>query len=186
MGAVDDRLAVDQHPVAIEDDESRGHVGAGTPAAASAADWRAASAASSKSSISSWNSRCQLSSRLQVQEHRAEPDRGPVHEDEFARRPNAAEPADVAMDGLGYLATVGAALLVLDRPLAVVEQWAVDKERPAVQHLDHLAREIAEAPALVGVDREVAVAALQGVVEVDNAAHERRRRKCAHSRNRGD
>src|SRR5260370_23707342 len=50
------RLAVDQHAVAIEDDEieRHGHDG-GTPARSSAAFWRSASTLSSKSSISSWN-----------------------------------------------------------------------------------------------------------------------------------
>src|SRR5258705_9953838 len=39
-----------------------------------------------------------VDARLQVQEHRAEADRGAVHEDKGARRGDAAQAADVAMD----------------------------------------------------------------------------------------
>src|SRR3546814_5202401 len=47
--------------------------GSGTPAADSAAPWRAASASSSKSSIRSWNNRCQLISALRrTEEHTTE------------------------------------------------------------------------------------------------------------------
>ena len=77
---------------------SRAHAcGGGTPAGRAPPAGRSASTRSSKSSISSWNRRCQFTLALQVQKHRAEPDRGAVHEDECARRRDAAQPADVAV-----------------------------------------------------------------------------------------
>src|SRR5579863_2738855 len=110
---------------------------------------------------------------LQMEEHRTEADRGAVHEDKGARGRDAAEPADVAVDVVDEAAPIsikvgGAGLgLLLDHPRPVVEQRAVDKGGPAVQHLDHLVRQLAETPAAVGLDREFAVVALQGVIEVD-------------------
>src|SRR5438105_7587332 len=86
-----------------------------------------------------------IDARLKVQEHRAEPDRGAVHKDEGARRRDAAELADVAMDAVGDLAAVHPAALFLDHAGAVVEQWTVNISRPTVQHGDHVARQIAEA-----------------------------------------
>src|SRR6266550_8226164 len=62
-----------------------------------------------------------VDARLQVQEHRAEPDRGAIHEDEGARRGDAAELADVAMDVVDDLAAINAAALFLDHAGAVVE-----------------------------------------------------------------
>src|SRR5438045_1662720 len=61
---------------------------------------------------------------------------------------------------------------LLDRPRPVVEQWAVDKARPAVQDRDHLARQIAETPATVGIDRQRLVVAFERVVEIDHPADE--------------
>src|SRR5690242_6541400 len=110
----------------------------------------------------------------QVEEYRAEPDRGAVHEHKFARRPDSAEPTDVAMHAVGNRSAVDTAHLFLDQPRAVFEQRAVDEQSPAVQHVNDLARQIAEPPALIGMHREVAVAALQSMVEIDDAAHERR------------
>src|SRR6202022_3516062 len=48
---------------------------------------------------------------LEVHEHRAEPDRGAIHKDEFARRPDPAEPADVAMHALCNGGAIGSAAL---------------------------------------------------------------------------
>src|ERR1700747_1019038 len=108
-----------------------------------------------------------------MHEHRPEPDRGAGHEDELARRSHSAEPADVAVHALGHAGAIGSASLFLDRTSAIIEQRAIDKQCPAVQHLDHLARQIAEPPALVGMDREVTIAALQRMVKIDHAAYER-------------
>ena len=88
--------------------------------------------ASSKSSISSWNRRCQLTLALQVQEHRAEPDRRAVHEHKGARRRDAAQAADVAVHVVDQTAAVGAGLrALLDHPGAVVEQRAVNESAPS-------------------------------------------------------
>ena len=51
-------------------------------------------------------------------------------------------------------------------------QGSVDVVGPDVECLDHLVGEIAEAPGLVGVHREVAVPVPHRVVEVDDALHE--------------
>src|SRR5260370_38543220 len=91
-----------------------------------------------------------------VQEYRAEPDRSAVHKDELARRPDPAELADVAVHALGDGGAIGSAALFLDQPLAVLEQRPIDEQGPAGQHVDHLARQIAETPALIGVGREAA------------------------------
>src|SRR5689334_9952743 len=70
--------------------------------------------------------------RLQVQEHRSEPDRRPVHEDKGARRRDAAETAQVAMyvvdQALPVRARFGA---LLDHAGAIIKQRAVDKACPA-------------------------------------------------------
>ena len=114
--------------------------------------------------------------RLQVQEHRAQADRRPVHEDKGARRRDAAEAAQVAMHVVDQVLPVGAGFrALLDHPGAVVEQRAVDKARPAVQHVDQLVRQIAEPPEAIRLDRQFAVVALQRVIEVDHALDEARR-----------
>src|ERR1700758_5616706 len=110
---------------------------------------------------------------LEMHKYRAEPDRCAVHKDEFAWRSDPAQPADIAVHALGHSGAVGSAPLFLDKPFAIVKQRAIDKQRPAVQYLDHLAGQIAESPALIGVDGEIAIAALQRMVEVDDTAHER-------------
>src|SRR5215471_6132482 len=109
---------------------------------------------------------------LQVQKHRAQADRGAVHEDELARRPHPAEAADVAMHALGDGGAIDAARLLLNQALAIFQQWAVNKQRPPIEHIDYLARQIAKTPAFVRMDGKVAITALQRVVEVDDAADE--------------
>src|SRR5262249_8968953 len=109
---------------------------------------------------------------FEVHEHRAEAYCSAVHEDELARWPDPAEPADVAMDTLGDGGAIGSAAPFLDQPLTILEQRPIDEQGPPVQHVDYLAGQIAEAPTLIGVDSEVAIVALQGVVEIDDTAHE--------------
>jgi len=103
-------------------------------------------------------------------------DRGTVHEDEGAGRSDAPKAADVAMHAVDQPRPLGLARLFLDRPDAVVEQRPVDEPRPAVQHRDHLLREIAEPPASVRLDRQLLVVALQRVVKVDDASDKARRK----------
>src|SRR3954462_14898798 len=102
-----------------------------------------------------------------MQEPRAEADRGPVHEDKGTRRSDAAQFADLAMHAVDEPDAIGrSGSSLLDRPRPVVEQWAVYEARPAVQHRDHLARQIAEAPAAVGIDRQRLVVAFERVIEI--------------------
>src|SRR5712671_3577171 len=89
---------------------------------------------------------------LEMEEHRAEADRGAVHEDKGARRRDAAQAADVAVHLLGDVAAIDPAILLLDLAAAVVEQRCVDETRPLVQDLDHRLRQVLEAPGLIGVD----------------------------------
>ena len=46
--------------------------------------------------------------------------------------------------------------------------------RPAIQHVDHAAVEVAKAPAFVGGDGERLIVAIERAVEVDDALHEDR------------
>ncbi len=69
-----------------------------------------------------------------MQEHAAEPDRGAVHEDEFARHPDRALFLQRAVHREGLAAAVlGGLHPVGDGALAVVEQRAVDEARPDVE-----------------------------------------------------
>src|SRR6516162_9636134 len=109
----------------------------------------------------------------EMHEHRAEADRCAVHKDELPRRSDPTKTANIAVDALGHAGAVGSAPLFLNQPFAIVEQRAIDEQGPAIEHLDHLARQIAKTPALISVDGEVAIVALQGTVEIDDAAHKR-------------
>src|SRR5271168_1306360 len=116
---------------------------------------------------------------LQVQEHRTQADRRPIHKDKGARRGDAAKPPDVAMDAVDetwpFRLAHWSLGLLLDRPDAVVEQRTVDKPCPAVQHRDHLLGEIAKAPAFVGLDGKRVIIALERVVKIDDPFYEVRR-----------
>src|SRR5690242_9546845 len=116
-----------------------------------------------------------VDARLQMQEHRAQADRGAVHKDKSARRRDAAEAADIPMDAVGEIAAVNSAALLLDHAGAVVEQRAVDVSRPPVQHGDHVARQIAKTPAAISVHRQRLVVVFERVIEVDDALHKARR-----------
>src|SRR5947209_19874616 len=109
---------------------------------------------------------------LEMQKDRAEADRGAVHEDKSARRRDAAQPANVAVDTVDEAAAVpggrAAFPLLLDHPRTVIEQRAVNKGGPTVQDGDHLIREVAETPAAIGLDRQLPVVALQRVIESDD------------------
>src|SRR5262249_20708496 len=111
--------------------------------------------------------------RLEVPEHRAEADGRTVHEHKGARRRDATEFADLSMHAVDQPDAVRRAVPpLLDHARAVVEQWAVDERGPAVQHLDHLARKIAESPTLIRIDRQLVIVAFERVVEIDDAADE--------------
>src|SRR5436309_3051761 len=109
-----------------------------------------------------------INARLQMQEHRSEADRGAVHKDKGARRRDAAKAADVAMHAVGEIAAIDAASLLLDHPGTVVEQRPVNVGGPAVQYGDHVARQIAEPPAPIGIDRQRLVVCFERVVKVDD------------------
>src|SRR5262249_61654824 len=104
---------------------------------------------------------------------RAEADGRTVHEHKGARRRDATEFADLSMHAVDQPDAVRRAVPpLLDHARAVVEQWAVDERGPAVQHLDHLARKIAESPTLIRIDRQLVIVAFERVVEIDDAADE--------------
>src|SRR5262245_22829949 len=65
--------------------------------------------------------------RLQVQEHRTQAYGRPVHEDELARRGDAAGLAQALVDAGGNLAAVVAAVGLLDQPRPVLHQGAVEE-----------------------------------------------------------
>ena len=67
---------------------------------------------------------------------------------------------------------------------AVVDQRPVDEAGPDVERVDGRARQIDEAPALVGVDDAAFVAVGEAAIEVDDAADEGGRERCARSRSR--
>src|SRR3546814_10059802 len=98
--------------------------------------------------------------------------RGAVDQHELARRPDAVQAAQFGMHLLGDLAAVQAAAALLDPPLAVLQQRAVQEPRPDVQHVDGLAPEVVEPPALVGVDRQRLVVVAQRPVQVDDRSEE--------------
>src|SRR5579872_5635671 len=110
-----------------------------------------------------------------MQKDRAEPDRGAIHEDEFPGWCHTPQAPQITMDGLRHLAAIDAALGLLDAPLTVIHERRVDKARPAVQDLDHLAAYFAEAPGLVGVNRQRLVFVHERVIKVDDDSHEARR-----------
>src|SRR5579885_3483296 len=72
------------------------------------------------------------------------------------------------------LVAVATGLWFLDAALAVIHQRCIEEARPAVQHIDHLAREILESPALVSSDRQRLVLAIERVIEVDHTFDEAR------------
>src|SRR5437588_4239814 len=83
--------------------------------------------------------------------------------------------ADAAMTTFVEYAAVHAASLLLNHPGAIVEQRTVDVSGPAVQHGDHVARQIAKTPAPIGIDGQRLVICFERVIEVDDALHKARR-----------
>src|SRR5581483_12221835 len=92
-----------------------------------------------------------------------------VHEDELLRGRYRAQATQVGVHALGDLAAIDAGLGILDPALLVFEQRAVYEMRPAIEDVDHLFREAIEAPALIGVDREIAVAVEECEIKIDHA-----------------
>ena len=111
--------------------------------------------------------------RTQVQEHRAEPHRCPVHEDEFLwhRHGSALLQGLVHLEGLPPPVFSG-----LDPighgPRAVLQDWAIDEPRPYVEDLDQLLGEVLEPPDLVGVDDPGMVVVEEAAIEIDHPADE--------------
>ena len=160
MNAVSDRLAVDQHAVAVEDDQIEATCGHWDRGVATRLRAGRSTSGSTRRRHPGRGQRRMLAGGqrrfveildqlveqavpvdlgLQMHEHRAEPDRGPVHKHKLARRPNPAEPANVAVHAFDHRGAIGPVRLFLDQPRSIVEQRAIDKPRPTVQHLDHLA-----------------------------------------------
>src|SRR5919106_422820 len=111
---------------------------------------------------------------LEGHEHRAEADRGAVHQHELARR---RDPADLAQPPLyieHHLAPLAARIGLLNQARPVLEQRRVHERGPKVQGLDHLLAQVFEPPRLVGAHGEVLIAALERPVQVDHALYEAR------------
>src|SRR5439155_20832285 len=76
---------------------------------------------------------------FEMEEHRAEADRGAVHEDKGARRRDAAEAPDVAMHVVDQVAPIRIKIgrtgfrPLLDHPRPVVEPRAIAKGGPAIE-----------------------------------------------------
>src|SRR5580704_17203575 len=70
-----------------------------------------------------------------MKKYRAKADGGAVHEDEFARRPHAAEATHLAVHLLRHVAAIDPAILLLDLAAAIIEQRRVDEARPLIQAL---------------------------------------------------
>ena len=64
--------------------------------------------------------------RLQMHEHRAQPDRGSIHKDKGARRRDPAQAPDVLMHAVDEAGALRLAAPFLDRPGAVVESEGGD------------------------------------------------------------
>jgi hypothetical protein len=106
---------------------------------------------------------------LQMHEHRAEADRGAIHEHELARRGHAADLAQAALHVERDLTAIGARVGLLDQPRTVLHQRRVHEHGPEVEGVDHLLAQVGEPPGLVGVHRERHVAAHKRPVKVDHA-----------------
>src|SRR5688572_17742818 len=94
---------------------------------------------------------------LEAKEHGAKTDGGAVHQDELARRRDAAEAAELGMDLGRDRPAIGGAAALLDRPRPVLHQGRIDEAGPEVEDVDDLAVQPLEAPAPVGADRQLLV-----------------------------
>src|SRR6516165_9213404 len=111
-----------------------------------------------------------------MQEYGAKPDRGAVHEHEFARHRHRSLLLERLVNAKSFAPAIfGWRDAVGDRAHSVVEQRRIDEARPDIERLDQIARQPAEPPSLVGVHDQVVLAAQQPVIKVDDAAHEFRR-----------
>src|SRR5271169_5711770 len=88
----------------------------------------------------------------QMQKDGAKPDRGAIHEHEFARHRNRTFLLERLMDAERLTAAVFRGLdAISDSAHPVVEERRIDEARPDIQRVDQIARQPAEAPGLIGV-----------------------------------
>ncbi len=95
-----------------------------------------------------------------MQKHRAEPDRGAVHEHEFARHGHRS----FLLEGLVHAKSFAAAIFrrrnaVGDGAHPVVEQRRIDETGPDIERLDQVARQIAKSPGFVSMHDQIVFAA---------------------------
>src|SRR6185312_17313338 len=108
-----------------------------------------------------------------MQEDAAQPNGGAVHEDKLARYPHGTFFLQRLVHGKSFLAPVLAGRgAVGNLAFAVLEQRPIDKAGPDVEYIDQLVAKADEAPGLVGVHDQSALAVQKPIVEIDDALHE--------------
>src|SRR6478609_11619605 len=112
-----------------------------------------------------------------MQEHAAKSYSGAVHEHELARYGHGALLLQRLVHREGLAPSVFAGTHAVGNGAdAIVQQRAVDELRPDVEDVDEVLLQALEAPCLVGVHDAIAVVFEQALVEIDDAAHEARRK----------
>src|SRR5258705_215534 len=110
-----------------------------------------------------------------MQKYGAEPDRGPVHEYEFARHGNRASLLERPMDPNRFAPAVLRRLdAVGETAHPIVQQRSIDEARPDIEHVDQFPIEPLETPGLIRVNDEISVSLQEAVIEIDHAADELR------------
>ena len=113
--------------------------------------------------------------RLEMHEHRAQPNRRPVHQHELAWGLDAVDAAQLAMHFGDHLIAEFAGVGLLNRAHPVLHQRLIEEARPVIEDLDHFLVDVAEPPALIGVYRQFLVIVAKRVIKVDDSLHEGRR-----------
>src|SRR5947209_6293234 len=91
----------------------------------------------------------------QMQEHRTEPDRRAIHEDEFARHRDRTHLLERLVDAERLAPTVLRRLDAIGEAAhPVVQQWPIDEARPDVEGGRQFAGESFETPGLIGMNDE--------------------------------
>src|SRR5262245_19823798 len=111
-----------------------------------------------------------------MQKHRTEPDRGPVHEHEFARHRDRAPLLERLMHPERFTPAVFRRLdAVGEAAHPVVQQRSAYETCPDIERVDQFPIEPLEAPGLVGANDEITVSSQEPVIEIDDTADEFRR-----------
>ena len=149
-------------------------LGSGRPWACSAAVWRRVERVEVEVRDQLHEQLMPVDLGLEVHEHRAEADRGAVHQHELARRRHPADLAQPPLHVEHHAAPLAARVGLLDQARPVLEQRRVHERGPEVERLDHLVAQILEPPGPIRVHRQVLIAGLERPVQVDHALHQAR------------